>query len=132
MLRKTGFTRFFGGKSSIKTRKSGFTRFFGGKRGNRNRKSGFSGSSKTRIPPLVPKHQHNRIFPLQYQMTKWMDLSATAKSRKISPSERSEKGGLALPARPWQSVKLADNNIQQMNIQIVNDLINVGCCCLLS
>ena len=59
MLRKTGFTRFFGGKSSIKTRKSGFTRFFGGKKGIRNRKSGFSGSSKTRIPPLgaiEPRH----------------------------------------------------------------------------
>ena len=54
MLQKTGFTRFFGGKSSIKTRKSGFNRFFGGESGIRNRKSGFSGSSKTRIPPLAP------------------------------------------------------------------------------
>ena len=62
MLRKTGFTRFFGGKSSIKTRKSGFTRFFGGKRGIWNRKSGFSGSLKTRILPLVQRTEKRNVW----------------------------------------------------------------------
>ena len=48
MLRKTG------PKSSIKTRKSGFTRFFGGKKGIGNRKIWFFGFIKNTDP--TPKH----------------------------------------------------------------------------
>ena len=50
MLRKTGFTRFFGGKSGIKTRKSGFTRFFRWKKGYLKPKIRFFGILKNTDP----------------------------------------------------------------------------------